>query len=305
MAILAKKIHITNSAGEEQTVNLYGTVAELGGATGYTTQLVDGQECYAVLIGTGESGATAGRVQLSTGDVYAWGVKTPVPSYGYRTITSGSGTFTVPAGASKLRVTCVSGGSGGNSALSIPTGSSYVGWHYRIGGDGGATTFGSVTAPKTTGSGVQGECYRYTDTCTSNSGRDGSSTRPCTKYGVRNKTVVYGTGSSSPYYAYSADPYSAPSVAVYNIQGTHVMTVGWGGHVDGTGAELISGCAGNKVTQTIDVQSGQVISYSVGAGGHCWNGSYTCGSTMCGGSGLHCTGSGSGGILIEWGEGVE
>lgn len=296
MAILAKKIHITNSAGEEQTVNLYGTVAELAGATGYTTQLVDGQECYAVLVGTAESGATAGRVQLSTGEVYAWGVKALVPAYSYRTITSGSGTFTVPSGVSKLRVTCVGGGAGGTCLkvqsevmdLSVLAGK--------------ATTFGSVVA-----NGATAPVFTIGN-CQYSSDRDSSKLSSC-EYILT--AVSYGTGNGTWYAKGVHVIGGAGCVALTGIDGVQRACVGGGGYGDNDDSAYTSRCgatsggSGFRTIAVIDVTPGQVLSYAVGAGGMCkrFGGVY---SYEVQGDGGHGASPGiSGGILVEWGEGIE
>ncbi len=298
MAILAKKIHVTNSAGEEQTVDLYGTVAELGGATGYTTQLVDGQECYAVLVGTTESGATAGRVQLSTGDVYAWGAQTPTPAYSYKTITSGSGTFTVPSGVSKLRVTCVGGGAGG-TCLKVQ---GQVGDLSVLAG--GATTFGSVVA-----NGATAPVFTIGNCIYSSGSRDSGSSLSSCAYILT--AVSYGTGNGT-WYAKGVDPISgAGCVALTGIDGVQRACVGGGGYGDNDNSAYTSGCgatsggSGFRTIAVIDVTPGQVLSYAVGAGGMCkrFSGVY---SYEVQGDGGHGASPGStGGILVEWGEGIE
>lgn len=314
MAILAKKIHITNSAGEEQTVNLYGTVAELGSATGYTTQLVDGQECYAVLIGVDESGATAGRVQLSTGDVYAWGAQTSTPAYAYKLITTaGSGTFTVPAGATKLRVTCVGGGAGGCSGFKYP--SSTVGATATTAVQGTATTFDSVTAAGGTSVILKYE-GEYT-TSMSCPGRDGSCTTTTRRYyWVQQRSKGYNNGTLSTSNDYVN---GGAAVPLTDYNGTQLATAGKGGGADsGRGyvyptsgsndkhARVHSGASGYRTVTTIDVTPGQTLSYTVGAGGKWYasgTGSYQSSSWSSDGHG-GSPGS-KGAILVEWGEGIE
>lgn len=321
MAILAKKIHVTNSAGEEQTVNLYGTVAELAGATGYTTQLVDGQECYAPLVGTDKSVATDGRVQLSTGDVYAWGAQAPVPAYAYRLVTTaGSGTFTVPAGVTKLRVTCVGGGAGGCTGFVHPSHTAGATATTNVGG--GATTFGTVSAAGGTSPVLKYEGkYSVGESCGS---RDNCTTTYTYYYWIMNRSTGYHNGTLA--FNNGNVINGGAAVPLTNYQGTQLATAGAGGYADcyaacrsyyytTSGGSIPpynqycvhSGASGYRTVTTITVTPGQSIAYNVGTGSGRWySGLQSAYQSSSWNSGGHGGAPGNtGAILIEWGEGIE
>lgn len=295
MAILAKKIHIKNSAGTEQTVNLYSTTGEVATAASYTSQNVDGVECYAALVATDHAKATSGRV-LKGGVTYAWGSATPAPAYSYKTITSGSGTFTVPSGVSKLRVTCVGGGAGGTCLKT----QDQVGDLSVLAGK--ATTFGSVVANGATAPVFTiGNCYYQ-------SSRDTTSLAGC--YYILT-SVSKGTANGS-WYNKGVNPISgAGCVALTGIDGVQRACVGAGGYGDNDSSAYTSMCgatsggSGYRTIKVIDVTPGQVLSYAVGAGGKCkrFGGVY---SYEVQGDGGHGASPGiAGGILVEWGTGIE
>ena len=311
MATLAKKIHILNSAGTEQTVNLYSTTGELSTASGYTHQYVDGVTCYAALVPTDHSRATSGRV-LKNGTTYAWGSAAPAPSYAYATYTTaGSGTFTVPAGVTKLRVTCVGGGAG-SQLMTIPNyyGCSGTAVTQTTYGDtgcaGGTTTFGSVSASggqmatSFTGTRSAGTYY---------SGCDGSGYRGC-KYTLDSYTVGKGFyNGSAPRCCNSGagdDYFIGSAVPLLNYQGTTIFSAGQGGAGDGDGGDDIAfnGSSGYRTVSTISVTPGQVISYTVGAGGRGKRYGSWC-SSWCSSGGASADPGRAGGILVEWGSGIE
>ncbi len=300
MATLAKKIHIRNSAGTEQTVNLYSTTGELGAASGYTFQLVDGVTAYAPLVSTSHAKATSGRV-IKGGTTYAWGSTAPAPAYTYKTFTTaGSGTFTVPTGVTKLRVTCVGGGAGGvgGDLRSLP-GDLGVSLQQEtpttvnFKNQGTNTTFGSVVANGATAAIIQASVYYV------------GSARG---YTLHSYTESKGTTNGIVKQATSSSYNGASAVAVTNYLGNSIMSCGAGGYGDGSGSLsptiVCTGASGFKTVSVIDVSPGQVISYSVGAGGNCVMAatlySYSVNSNGEGGS----PGS-AGGILVEWGSGIE
>lgn len=298
MATLAKKIHIKNSAGTEQTVNLYSTTGEVATAPGYTFQLVDGVTAYAPLVATNHAKATSGRV-LKGGTTYAWGSTTPGVAYNYSLITTaGAGTFTVPAGVNKLRVTCVGGGAGGL----ISHDWIFDDWHsedgtpVRMAGEAGvATTFGSVSANGGTSPSVIGRLYSYQE--------DGM----VTIYAKYSDMVIsYGT-TNGGYWTDTSNYYSGAAAVPLNLYtGAQVGAAGAGGHVDADGNTnvVMTGASGYKTVTTISATPGSVISYNVGRAGYWWfEQSLSSGSFSSGGRG---GGVGTpGAILVEWGEGIQ
>lgn len=312
MAILAKKIHIKNSAGTEQTVNLYSTTGEVATASGYTFQLVDGVTAYAPLVSTNHAKATSGRV-LKGGTTYAWGSAAPAPAYSSQLITTaGSGTFTVPSGVSKLRVTCVGGGAGGCSGFLAP--GHTVGDTSTTAVGGTATTFGSVTAAGGTSVILKYEGYtsQYRE-C--GSGREASCWYETTyHFWVQQGSTGYNNGTLST----SDDVVlGGAAVPLTNYKGTQVATAGSGGYADSgcysvypisggaSGCRVHSGASGYRTVTTVNVTSGQKISYTVGAGGKwcSYNGSLQSSEWNSNGHGGSLGGTGA--ILIEWGSGIE
>lgn len=296
MATLSKKINMINSAGTQQTANLYSTTAESGSP--YLSAMVDGTAAYAPLVSPSDASATSGRVALSDGTIYAIG-KSAVPSYSYQLLTTaGSGTFTVPSGVSKLRVTCVGGGAGGTCIDN--TGECPESTNCRVSRcAGGATTFGSVTANGATAP-IFSICTRTGD-CSRDGGCD------IIYYLCSGYTVSKGTGNGGMTTGY--DPvYGAGCVALTSYTGTQLACVGAGGYGDNGGNNVCmasSGGSGYKTVSMISVTAGDVISYTVGAGGllNRWGTywSYAINSN----EGQGGSPGGAGGILVEWGQGIE
>ena len=303
MAILAKKIHIKNSAGTEQTVALYSTTGEVATAASYTYQSVDGTTCYAPLVSTSHAKATSGRV-LKGGTTYAWGSTAPAPAYATWTKNAaGSGTFTVPSGITKLRVTCVGGGAGGglfqtdteyepHNALST-----YVNGAGAI--DGAATTFGSVTA-----AGANRWVATATNrTCTA-SGGEGTVSYKCT---IRSHSSV-STGTTNGVYNTGTYDYQsgAPAVPLTDYKGATVFSAGAGGCSDGHDVYrcCYTGASGYKKVSTITVTPGQVISWSIGRRSKGWRINDWC-SSSCSSAGRNACAGEVGGILVEYGAGIE
>ena len=111
MAVLSSKFYMKNSAGTQQTATIYGTTGEAG--TNYLQLMVNDVPAYVTLVETSNALATSGRV-LKDSTTYAVATNS-IPAYGYGYYTT-SGTFTVPTGVVRLRVTCVGGGAGGATA---------------------------------------------------------------------------------------------------------------------------------------------------------------------------------------------
>ena len=281
MAQFSKSIKILKD-GTTYTVPVYSTSSEAGSS--YTGAIIiDSTQGYYPLCGTSDSRATPGRCLHSNGNTYAL-AKSGAPAYAYKTFTTaGSGTFTVPSGVTKLRVTCVGGGAGGvvtygNSAKTFPNSAGHV------------TTFGSVTAG--------GAGYATFNIKVDTSGE--STTYSCT-------SITPGGGTTAGYTnTYTSNSYNgAAAVPLTNYQGTQIITAGNGGHADGTGDYLACGSSGYKTVSTITVTPGQVISYTVGdRGAGCRYGTYTY-TANYGSNGAHVSPGGVGAILVEYGVGIQ
>lgn len=267
MATLFKKLYMTDRAGTQQTTELYSTTSEAGSA--YAHLVVDGTTCYIPLISTSDSSATNGRVTKSNGTTYAIAASA-VPAYATRLITSGTGTFTVTSGVTKLRVTCVGGGASGRvwKQQSVSVGgrdNAYDDVSTSQAGHnaGGTTTFGSVSA-----SGASSRTAGY------NSG------------GYKDSIGSVSGGSATP-----ITNYLGTQVASAGAGGGTYFTA-WGGNL---GNESMGGGSGYRTQSIITVTPGQTISYSVGAGGR---GTYY--------DSKRYTSSGStGAIYLEWGQGIQ
>lgn len=321
MAVLSKKLYIKNSAGTQQTANLYSTTSESGSP--YMNATVDGTAAYAPLVSTSDARATSGRVLTSGGTTYAIG-NASVPAYAYKTFTTaGSGTFTVPSGVTKLRVTCVGGGAGGASGFIMPSSGSAaagscsapVGTVTTYTG-GSATTFGSVSAAG--GTNVQVKYYYVQSTCQSCSGgRD----PVCTSY-----TCYPAQAWSIPSYGYHNGARSSTTdglsggaaVPLVAYNGTTIISAGAGGYADsgntscprscggGSSNDVISGASGYRTVSTITVTPGQVLSYTVGRGGNWYRkGSNAYYDYEWGSGGHHGSPGLTGAILVEYGKGIE
>lgn len=280
MAEFGKKIYLKNSAGAQQTAKIYSTTGE--SQTPYFPLVVDGVQGYATLVSTSDSRATSGRVKHSNGNTYAIGTMGVVP-YGSQLITAvGGGTFTVPSGVTKLRVTCVGGGASGcGDEL---TGSAFT----HSGNAGGISTFGSVganggTAPRVSARARDdGEGYYWSE--------------------VTSYTISYGYTNGQYVDNYSAAVVQgASAVPITNIFGSYVGAAGAGGAVGfkmagGYHVVKLTGASGYITVNAIAVTSGSTISYNVGAGGAVFKTSYFY---------TPCTAGGSGAIFVEWGQGIQ
>ena len=280
MAIYAKKVYLKNTSGKQQTAEIYSKPEEAGPNYIYVT--IDGSAGYIALAGTSDSNATSGRVKRS-GTTYAI-ASTGIPPYTSKLLTTVEpGTFKVPSGVTKLRVTCVGGGAGG-----VVT--------YNSGGSfdksaGLASTFGSITA-----SGA-GAAYFYRTSSTDSEGN--------VSYDITSVTPGSGTTAGYTSTRTSSVYDGAPAVPITNYQGTQVHTAGNGGHADGAGDALACGSSGHKTVSVITVTPGQSISYTVGdRGAGCRYGTYTY-TDNYGNKGAHVSPGGVGAILVEWGRGIQ
>lgn len=142
MSELIKKAYFKNAAGIIQTAKLYTTLTETQGQG--VSIIVDDIQAYMKYAEATDTSATAVRIKLSDGSIKAVLSQAQIP-YGSITYTT-NGTFTPPAGVTKVRVSMTGGGGGGGGYYYGNTG---------IGGNGGNTSFGTyMTAIGGTGGGA-------------------------------------------------------------------------------------------------------------------------------------------------------
>lgn len=293
MATFSKKINILKD-GTTYSISVYSTSAEAGDS--YTGAIViDGTQGYYPLCSTSDSRATPGRVLHSNGNTYAIATG-GVPAYSKKLITSGTGTFTVPSGATKLKVTCIGGGAGCfvyACSHSCTYDGAFTGSGTYSSGAGGATTFGSVTAYGATSNTVvvsKVQCCK-------------SSSRECGAYSYAPKyssfTVSTGSinGTKHTGCGYKAGT-AGQSITAYDGTVYGPYGKGGGGAGDGNNDTVcaMTGGSGKVTTSTITVTPGQSISYTVGSGGAGATDWY---------SGYNCEAGTAGAILVEWGKGIQ
>ena len=290
MAIFSKKLRIKNGSGATQVANIYSTANEAG--SNYMRATVDGQAAYISLGSTTDANRTSGRVKKTNGVTYAILVSS-VPAYGYNYITW-NGSFTVPSGVTKLRVTCVGGGAGGMVAYApnyyeedANNGTLYT---YN-GTQGGNTVFGSVV-----GNGATSAIHQYWHY--SKSVGEGYTQY----YYIVQRTPSYGTSGGGVYQ--NSDVMNGGSaVALTAYNGQVIGYAGAGGYGDGGGLSF-PGASGYKVVTTVGVSPGQVIGYTIGGGGN----ANREGWIYQGNHNDHGVGAQSGNpgaILVEWGKGIQ
>ena len=288
MGQFAKHIYIKNSAGTIQAVNLYSTAGEAGswrirGAN------VDGQDAYIPCVPYDSTEARRTSAVFTNG-AGTWRFATVgAPPYATAYYNGGSGSFTVPTGVTRLRVTCVGGGAGGCNMYEARIGK---GVHY--GSSGGATTFGSVSAA---GAGplhfsIKEESHQN---CDSESG--------CSTYYTYH--IEWFNNSAGFHYGWQTggEWYYGHSTPLRNYLGTDVAYAGQGGR-----GSYANGGSGYRSEALIDVTPGQVIGWSVGGGGaglamgtgvHWINYDYWSSHSQCAGCGF------AGAIFVEWGQGIQ
>lgn len=323
MATLAKKIYIKNSAGTQQTALIYSTTGESGTPYIYAS---DGSTTgYVPLCSTSDARATSGRV-IKSGTTYAI-ANIATPAYGSSLYTS-TGTFTVPAGVYKVRVTLVGGGAGGADCLvpnDAPAHTNYANgatYNYYVRTTGGTSSFGSY-ASAAGGQGPTIQLTKQSCTKTISSGRDNSSTVTYSGWNVFE--CMSGSGSSAlaawcPQVVSNGGGYNVSSpiwdttsvggeaVPLTTYDGTVVGYAGAGGNAnpedDNTYAK--GGNSGYRTETYVDVTPGQSITCTIGAGGSIYYyGNYYSYDINTGGSpsGAAYVGS-AGAILVEWGQGI-
>lgn len=295
MATLAKKFRMRTSSGAVQLANIYSTPGEANNNT--MRVLADDIAGYVAVGSIGDPRQTNGRVRKTNGVTYAI-LTDGAPAYGYGYYTS-NGSFTVPAGVTKLRVTCVGGGAGGMLERDCD-GFSASGAYTLSGVEGGTTTFGSVVANGATSSvysirvavSDDGEGNTFHDCYNSRSVTNSSGTQSGTN-------AINGSNSSHGYQG-------AAAVSLTRIDGTSAGSAGAGGGVTaGQDAQVCTGGSGYKTTQFLSVSPGQTISCSIGSGGKCLHrGTLFATAHNDGRYGIAYPGS-NGAVLVEWGEGIQ
>lgn len=299
MATMAKKIQMKNSAGKAQTALIYSTTGESG--TPNLPLKVDGVQGYACLVGTSDARATSGRVKSSGGTQYAIGAR-GVPAYDHALYAT-SGTFTVPANVTKLRVTCVGGGAGGMAVTRTVDGpGTFDSGTYTFNGvEGGETSFGSIKAGGAASSVYSFLVQHHYD------GEGGWWYTDCT---VLQNTVSVGSTNGIVHTGGAATVNGAAALALEQHDGTVAGYAGSGGKmVRGTsGSDYyrigFTGGSGYKVVQELEVTAGQTIAYVIGNGGKCnVNGTKYASEYNFLGNGAAPGGNGA--ILVEWGDGIQ
>lgn len=290
MATFSKKLYMKNTAGTQQSAEIYSTTGEVGSA--YAHLVVDGTTGYVPLVSTSNARATSGRVTETSGTTYAIG-KAGYVAYSYGLYTS-SGTFTVPAKVYKLRVTCVGGGAGvlcymGRFSI---TGDDYTykgpGSYWYYSGAGRKTTFSSVSASGAGSNKVY--CVVSSRAVSENYYKN---------YPTYSNQTVGGGGVSGTSYKSCGYKSGTSGLYVTTIKGNSFGPYGKGGGGGGDGHNdtvyTITGSSGYRTTSTISVTPGQKIAYTVGGGG----------SGFQDGAAYNVESGSAGAILVEWGLGIE
>lgn len=289
MSSLAKKLYIRNSAGTQQTANIYDDVTEAYPA--YMHLTVDGTTAYIPIVATNDSKATIGRVTESNGVTYAIASRASVP-YNSAYYTS-TGSFTVPSGVYRVRVTCVGGGAGSVIWFrNMPRGTNITGYN-----GGGTTSFGSlVSASGATSTYVSGN-YEWVGTGESQS-------HEWVLYGY---TVSQGTTNATYIRVYGVWVAGGPAVPLTRYDGSVAGYAGAGGQGN---AQYVSdfsttGASGYKTVSVVSVTPGTTIQCNVGAGGPAWFDWTTTYEGAFGNSGRHVWPGSAGAILVEYGGAIE
>lgn len=287
MGMITKKLRILNRSGTTQLAALYTNPGEAGAKA--LPLWVDNANVYAPLVSTSSPLATSARVTDAAGNTWAIGTY-GTPDYG-RALYTSSGSFTVPEGVTKVRVTLVAGGGGG----------SYVngGWGVKIplryGSDGGNSSFGtlaSVTGGKAGGTGYesQGGGYGYFYARPGAGGSPGG-TQGRTCYNLDKD--YYKELNCSTEWVDGENGYT-----IYDIFGNFIGSYGASGGRDLTwGALACCGGSGGRAVKVLSVGPGDVYAVTVGAGGQP-NPTYS-------ESGAYAGPGQNGAVMVEWGKGVE
>lgn len=306
MGQFAKHIYIKNSAGTIQAVNLYSTAGEAGnwrirGAN------VDGQDAYipCVPYDSTESRRTSAVFTNAHG---TWRFATVgTPPYATAYYTGGSGSFTVPEGVTRLRVSCVGGGSGGadlwpNKQNWMTCTSTY---DTTINVGGGTTYFGNIAASGA-GSGVVRVC-NYDDCSSTDEWGN------CISYRTEQCCINISTpgGYHGGVYQYNRHWVDgAGATPIRNYLGHQVATAGAGGGWNSVNDNNYGylGASGYRTEAFMDVTPGQVIPFAVGGGGACYVFRNYYNQGYVGNNGNPSGGASSGAagaIFVEWGQGIQ
>lgn len=184
-------------------------------------------------------------------------------------LTSGSGTYTVPAGVTQLKIRMVGGGGGGGGSSNSSCNGT------QIGGSGGSTTFGSSLL--TAGGGTGGVC---SDVSMGGVGGTATISAPAVGTGIAgtmgggntltNVTsalnyTASGAGGNAPYY--NGGGGSVPAGFAGNAG---LANTGGGGSGGGVGAGVTRSGSGGGSGSFIEAQISPLsatYAYSIGAGG--------------------------------------
>lgn len=292
MSILSKKFYTKNTAGTTQAHNIYSTAAEASGRGGCFSVKVDSSTTGYVALTTNSSAGlvTSGRCKSSNGTTW-YMCSAGVPDYTSHYITW-NGTFTVPSGVTKLRLTLVGGGAGGHLPGATPNHAS--GWSW--GGVGGGTTwFGTVQAAG--GSDSAGYCSWHIETSEYSSWWESSFTNASQSTGFYNGGVYWNT-----------DPHNGGgSVPLTNYQGTIIGYAGNGGHSDSANVHIpgLPGASGYRTQTIANVTPGQQIGYGIGGAGAANRFGDKRYNANWGSGGAHVSTGSAGAILLEYGRGIE
>lgn len=291
MSIYAKKFYSKNTAGTNQAHNIYSSGAEAGGRGGYfAVRMEDGNTGYVALTtNTSDPLRTSGRCKSTNGTTWLM-CSVAVPDYTYHYITW-NGTFTVPTGVTKLRLTLVGGGAGGH--LPDVTANHKSGWYWG-GVGGGASWFGTVQAA---------------------GGSDSAAYCQWTYYGGESNYWDYSytdASQSTGFYNggvyWNADPHNGGGgVPLTNYQGTVIGYAGNGGHSD-SGSKWIPGlpgASGHRTQTVVNVTPGQQIGYGIGGAGCANRRGDKRYNANWGSGGAHVSTGSAGAILLEYGRGIE
>lgn len=146
MPILAKKLYVQKEGQEIKSANIYSEVSEMISGQPYLSVKFDETiNGYVPLNDLGSSDDSLGRVDIS-GSTKQISMQAVIP-YGSQRFNS-SGTFNVPVGAKKLRITAAGAGGGGASGnFSDSEGTIYNFSYGPAGGNGqGKTAIVSVSS---------------------------------------------------------------------------------------------------------------------------------------------------------------
>lgn len=123
MPILAKKLYVQKEGQEIKSANIYSEVSEMISGQPYLSVKFDETiNGYVPLNDLGSSDDSLGRVDIS-GSTKQISMQAVIP-YGSQRFNS-SGTFNVPVGAKKLRITAAGAGGGGAHGVMDNSGDSY------------------------------------------------------------------------------------------------------------------------------------------------------------------------------------